>query len=84
MAEGNVTSNYAVASGEPGKFTQVDVRVCKDKDELDRVMFFHSYGDMGMILGIIARANGLRLGVNGLKVILSFIFTCQYLTLSVN
>lgn len=31
-------------------------------------MFFHSYGDLGMILGLIARNNGLKLGVHGLKV----------------
>jgi len=32
-------------------------------------MFFHSYGDLGMILGVLARTNGLRLGSNGLKVV---------------
>jgi len=31
-------------------------------------MFYHSYGDLGMILGLIARNNGLKLGANGLDV----------------
>ncbi|KAF8195582.1 hypothetical protein BJ912DRAFT_957473 [Pholiota molesta] len=32
-------------------YYQVDVHVCSDKSEYDRISFFHSYGDMGMILG---------------------------------
>jgi hypothetical protein len=47
---------------------QVDVHVCSDKSEYDRISFFHSYGDMGMILGLIARNSGLALGLKGLKV----------------
>lgn len=31
-------------------------------------MFFHSYGDLGMILGLLAKNNGLRLGLKGLEV----------------
>ncbi|KAJ3503985.1 hypothetical protein NLJ89_g8179 [Agrocybe chaxingu] len=49
-------------------YYQVDVHVCYDKDEWDRTMFFHSYGDMGMILGLISRNVGLALGVKGLKI----------------
>ncbi|EDR13361.1 uncharacterized protein LACBIDRAFT_309137 [Laccaria bicolor S238N-H82] len=49
-------------------FYQVDVHVCTDKAEWDRVIFFHSYGDLGMILGLVGRNNGLALGVKGLKI----------------
>ncbi|KLO08655.1 hypothetical protein SCHPADRAFT_880261 [Schizopora paradoxa] len=69
LAAGNRTSNFALPSDEDGKFYQVDVHVCKDREEWDRIMFFHSYGDLGMILGVLARTNGLRLGSNGLKVV---------------
>lgn len=47
---------------------QVDVHVCMDKDEWDRIMFYHSYGDLGMILGVVSRNVGLYLGSKGLKV----------------
>ena len=47
---------------------QVDVHVCEDRNEWDRIMFFHSYGDLGMILGLIAKNNGLKLGSKGLDV----------------
>jgi hypothetical protein len=65
------TKNFALPSPDQshlGKFYQVDVHVCKDKEEWDRVVFFHSYGDLGMILGLLARAHGLSLGTHGLKV----------------
>ncbi|KAF7330432.1 hypothetical protein MVEN_02482000 [Mycena venus] len=49
-------------------FYQVDVHVCLDKAEWERIHFFHGYGDLGMIMGLIARNKGLHLGQNGLKV----------------
>ena len=67
--EGFHTSNYAIPSSSPGKYFQVDVHVCTDEDELERIYFFHGYGDLGMILGLLARGNGLSLGTKGLKVI---------------
>ncbi|KAF6755919.1 hypothetical protein DFP72DRAFT_1118832 [Ephemerocybe angulata] len=48
-------------------FYQVDIHVCKDEAEWARINFFHSYGDMGMMLGLITRNIGLRLGEHGLK-----------------
>ncbi|KAF8895530.1 hypothetical protein BD779DRAFT_1500014 [Infundibulicybe gibba] len=51
-----------------GIFYQVDVHVCEDKDEWERIRFFHAYGDLGMILGLIANNAGLALGVHGLRV----------------
>lgn len=71
VAEGNRTSNYAVPIlGLEGMYYQVDVNVCADKEEWDNIMFFHSYGDLGMILGVLARAHGLSLGTKGLKVVI--------------
>ncbi|KAJ3486669.1 hypothetical protein NLI96_g4085 [Meripilus lineatus] len=48
-------------------YCQVDVHVCEDEADFHRVVFFHSYGDLGMILGLMARAVGLSLGPSGLK-----------------
>ncbi|KAI5121076.1 hypothetical protein M0805_008589 [Coniferiporia weirii] len=73
LVEGHRTSNFAIPAGAElsadweGKFFQVDVHVCKDRAEWDRLLFFHSYGDLGMILGLLARAHGLTLGVKGLR-----------------
>jgi hypothetical protein len=47
---------------------QVDVHVCEDVEELAATNFVHSYSDLGMILGVIARGVGLHLGTKGLKV----------------
>lgn len=67
------TSNFALPwddsgnSPEDGKFVQVDVHVCVDDEDWERVVFFHSYGDLGMILGLLARSVGLSMGTNGLR-----------------
>ncbi len=66
--DGPRTSNYAVALPGDDNYYQVDVHVCAAEEEFHRTMFFHSYGDMGMILGLIARGVGLHLGVHGLRV----------------
>ena len=47
---------------------QIDVHVCTDKEEWDRIMFYHSYGDLGMILGLVGKNAGLSFGAKGLKV----------------
>ncbi|KAL0069763.1 hypothetical protein AAF712_003032 [Marasmius tenuissimus] len=52
---------------EDSYFCQVDINVCHDMDEWERIRFFHSYGDMGMILGLLAQNVGLAWGLNGLK-----------------
>ncbi|KAK0188012.1 hypothetical protein F5146DRAFT_1141468 [Armillaria mellea] len=68
------TSNYAIPLPEDEfnaqmhvGWYQVDVHVCGSLEEFARVRFFHSYGDMGMILGLMARHAGLHLGIHGLK-----------------
>lgn len=74
LAEGNRTSNFAVpASNDLGYentevYVQVDVHLCGDKSEWQRTLFFNSYGDLGMILGLIARTQGFTLGTKGLRV----------------
>ncbi|THV05313.1 hypothetical protein K435DRAFT_816566 [Dendrothele bispora CBS 962.96] len=47
-------------------YYQVDVHVCADKKEWDRIYFYNSYGDLGMIMGLIASNAGLQLGSKGL------------------
>lgn len=54
--------------GDEEMYYQIDVHVCADKEEWERVVFFHAYGDLGMIMGLIARNNGFALGTKGLKV----------------
>lgn len=39
-----------------------------DKAEFERIAFYHAYGDLGMIMGLLARNIGLTLGEKGLKV----------------
>ncbi|KAH9841529.1 uncharacterized protein C8Q71DRAFT_700317 [Rhodofomes roseus] len=46
---------------------QVDVNVCADREDWERTVFLHSYGDTGMILGVIGRGAGLSFGIGGLK-----------------
>ncbi|KAJ7733979.1 hypothetical protein B0H14DRAFT_2639483 [Mycena olivaceomarginata] len=41
---------------------QVDMHVCADKAEWERIHFFHGYGDLGMILRLVAQNKGLALG----------------------
>ncbi|KAG9006780.1 hypothetical protein FRB94_000464 [Tulasnella sp. JGI-2019a] len=55
----------AVETGEI--FYQVDINVCTDKEEWERVMFFHAYGDLGIIMSLIARNAGIALGEKGLR-----------------
>lgn len=71
------TTNFAIPmpteegqSGIAGSaFVQVDVHKCATVDEFDRVVFFHAYGDLGMMLGLLARSYGLSLGQNGMKLV---------------
>lgn len=51
-----------------GRYVQVDVHLCPDVEDFERVVFFHGYGDLGMIMGALARSVGLQLGSKGLKV----------------
>lgn len=49
-------------------YYQVDIHPCEDVGEFNRIKFFHAYGDMGMILGVLARNIGFYLGQNGLRI----------------
>ncbi|KAG6376974.1 hypothetical protein JVT61DRAFT_1014 [Boletus reticuloceps] len=79
--EGNRTSNYAVSISQedwlmhaaqlvPSDqiYCQVDVRVCDDEEEAQRVTVFHGYGDLGIIIGAITKSHGLSVNHHGLKV----------------
>lgn len=50
------------------EYIQVDVYICEDAAEFERVHFCHSYGDLAMILGLMARSLGLSFGTSGIKV----------------
>jgi hypothetical protein len=78
-ATGNRTSNFALplpdgygvtaSDGDSGlKYFQVDIQVCEDRREFERIKFFHSYGDMGMLLGLVGKGVGLPTGAKGLHV----------------
>ena len=49
-------------------YVQVDVNIRKDAQDWENVMIFHSYGDLGMIMGRLAASVRLHLGELGLKV----------------
>lgn len=49
-------------------FFQVDVNVCADDVQLERTVFYSSYGDLGLMLGLLVQTAGLSLGIYGLKV----------------
>jgi len=70
------TSNYALpwdtiagshSHARPDDYIQVDVYLAEDLTEFERVRFCHSYGDLTMILGLMARSCGLSLGLHGLR-----------------
>lgn len=67
IALGDV-SNLAVPLRGENSYCQVDLHVCVDTDDWDRTIFFLSYGDVGMTLGLMARSVNLTLGRHGLKV----------------
>ncbi|KAI0283986.1 hypothetical protein BGY98DRAFT_639697 [Russula aff. rugulosa BPL654] len=48
-------------------YVQVDVNIRKDAHDWENVMIFHSYGDLGMIMGRLSASVGLHLGELGLK-----------------
>ncbi|KXN81778.1 hypothetical protein AN958_03704 [Leucoagaricus sp. SymC.cos] len=54
-------------TGEQGIFYQVDVNVCESKDEWERRVINHGYGDLNMILGLIIKNAGLHFSNKGLK-----------------
>lgn len=51
-----------------GKFVQVNVEVCQDELEFDRIVFIQSHGDMDKMLSVLARAHGPSPGPEGLQV----------------
>ena len=61
-------SDGAFSLSAQDTYIQVDVNVCADRERWERTVFLHSYGDTGLILGVIGRSAGVSLGVNGLKV----------------
>lgn len=76
IIEGNDrTSNYALpliddegCDARVERFYQVDVHICRDREEFERMKFFTAYGDLGMILGLLLRPYDLILGSKGLRV----------------
>ena len=49
-------------------YLQVDIHFCEDVETWKSRILFHSYGELGMILGALARTVGLTWGASGLKV----------------
>lgn len=64
----DLPANDAFSLSAQDTYIQVDVNVCADRESWERTLFLHSYGDTGMILGVIGRSAGVALGVHGLKV----------------
>ena len=64
----NLTIEYLISISKLKLCFQIDIHVCLDKDEWDRIMFYHSYGDLGEILGMFSKHLGLSLGTKGIRV----------------
>jgi len=88
--DGNRTSNYAIDisreewlmhSAQPvpsdHMYCQVDVQVCDDEKAVERVTIFHGYGDLGIIIGAIAKCHNLSVNHHGLKVIIALALDAQ-------
>ncbi|OSD07300.1 hypothetical protein PYCCODRAFT_1449351 [Trametes coccinea BRFM310] len=60
-------TNPEVAEGGDRVYLQVDVHVCPDLAHLERKVFESSYGDLGLMLGLLVQTAGLSLSVYGLK-----------------
>jgi hypothetical protein len=45
------------------------MHVYADKAEWEHIHFFHGNGNLGIILGLVARNKGLALGSKGLKIL---------------
>lgn len=76
--------NLAVPLQDENCFCQLDIHVCADPDDWHRTLFSLSYGDMYMILGLMARGSGLAFSRHGLKVcrsILVYAITNSYINL---
>lgn len=54
--------------GVPDKFHKVVVHECQDETEFCCAQFYLSFGDLGMIMSLMARTHGFVLGLKGLKV----------------
>ncbi|TFK52576.1 hypothetical protein OE88DRAFT_1734547 [Heliocybe sulcata] len=67
--EGNRTSHFAVPMNEAANsFVQVDVHVCADEEELQSLVFYHSYGGLSMMLGRMAKTINMTLSTSALKI----------------
>ncbi|KAH7928388.1 hypothetical protein BV22DRAFT_1082931, partial [Leucogyrophana mollusca] len=81
--EGNRTSNYAVPicdedwgscerlgvdGGAAQIYVQVDIRVCDTEEEVESILVFHGFGDLGIIIGSISDSYGLSVGTKGMKI----------------
>lgn len=67
LSEGEAEEKARKNAGEEGIYYQIDVDVCESKEEWDRHFLFQSYGDLNMIMGLIAKNAGLHLSNKGLK-----------------
>lgn len=55
------------------------MNVCASKDEWERTIFFNSFGDLGMIIGLLVNNAGLHFSNKGLKVSIRFSFSFSLL-----
>ncbi|KAH7913394.1 hypothetical protein BJ138DRAFT_1171301 [Hygrophoropsis aurantiaca] len=49
-------------------YFQVDVNVCTNEEEVQSILMFHGFGDLGIIIGTIASGCGLSIGTKGMKI----------------
>ena len=86
IPNGNHMCNFAIptqslqptSSDAVAIYNQVDLEVCCSVEEWERTVFFRSYGDLGMILGLLAKPWQLTLESSGLRVRLLALLKSPY------
>ncbi|CDO77130.1 hypothetical protein BN946_scf184657.g5 [Trametes cinnabarina] len=66
IRESSRSDEHSEGSGT-SVYLQVDVNVSADNAQLERKAFYSSYGDLGLLLGLLAQSAGLSFSIYGLK-----------------
>lgn len=61
-------------------FYQVDINVVKTQDQHDALIFYNSYGDLGLILSLFVKPIGLGYSRKGLKVCFFTFYSSQHIS----
>jgi hypothetical protein len=63
-----VSVDKSESQDAPEVYYQVDVSMVEDDQARERLLFFNSYGDTGLIIGLLCKSIGLTFSRKGLKI----------------